>query len=116
MTDPLMNEPWKSLRAGDRVRIVRMPDWSSAPGHSLLQETIALYRLLVRKRAVLTIDNIDEYEKPWTTYFYVAENSSGNGYQILPMPDDTGDTEERADREYHTLAMDDDCWERVGTE
>lgn len=107
------NEPWKSLRAGDRVRIVRMPDWSSAPGYSSPKETIALYWILVRERAILTIDNTDEYGKPWTAYFSVTAESNGSGHQILPMPDGT---EESDDREYHTLAMNDDCWDRVETE
>lgn len=95
------------------MQIVRMPDWASAPGYSSPEDTIALYRVLVEERAILTIDNIDEYGKPWTAYFSVTAESNGSGHQILPMPDDT---DQEADKEYHTLAMDDDCWERVETE
>jgi hypothetical protein len=104
-----MNEPWRNLQPGDQVRIVRMPYWSLLPDYTLPEETIALYRLLVEERAILTIDNIDEYGKPWTHWFYVIE-TSGGGHQILPLTDDT---EEGACEEYHALAMDDNSWEHV---
>ncbi|MES2464814.1 MAG: hypothetical protein V4671_29980 [Armatimonadota bacterium] len=92
-----------------------MPYWSSLPDYSSPEETIALYRILVEERAILTIDNIDEYGKPWTAYFYVVENNNGQGHHILTA---AGDAIEATAESYtcHTIATDDDSWEKVEAE
>lgn len=93
------SEPWRDLRVGDRVRIVRVPSYFSTPSNYYDEETLAVYRSLVAAGAVLTIAEIDEFGHPWTEPFDIADDGritteSGIG---------------------HTLALNDDSWERVVT-
>jgi len=80
-------ETWKDLRAGDTIRIVRMPSLFSAPHYHNgdWDETFALYEHLIATEEILAIDQIDEDGRPWVEYQW---GSTSN-----------------------TLAVDDDSWE-----
>lgn len=89
-----MDRNWERLRVGQRVRFVRMP----GPEYLYTDvEMLAVYRALVDARAVLAVEEIDDYGKPWTEPFDIEEDgrvhcTSGIG---------------------HRLALDDDSWELV---
>ena len=80
-------ETWKDLRAGDRIRIVRIPSLFSAPHYHNgdWDETFALYEHLIATEEILAIDQIDADGRPWVEYQW-------------------GDTS-------NALAVDDDSWE-----
>ena len=80
---------WKDLRAGDRIRIVRIPSLFSAPHYQNgdWDETLALYEHLIATEETLAIDQIDEDGRPWVEYQWGDTSSS--------------------------LAVDDDSWETV---
>lgn len=58
---------WRTLKVGDRVRLVRIPteflDWTA-----LLPETKRAYRYLARRRRPLVVWMIDEYGFPWVAF------------------------------------------------
>jgi hypothetical protein len=91
-----INEPWRGLKPGDKVRIVRMPSAFLLPGASPPLETFAVFQALVAARAVLTIDFINDYGDPWTEGFDIDDEG-----RITPCA--TG----------HTVALNDDSWERA---
>ncbi len=61
-TDP---ELWRSLRVGDRVRLVEYPPEFLQPGSCIFPETIRVYKKLLKRKASLRIREIDEYGSPW---------------------------------------------------
>lgn len=84
-----MNEAWRELQVGDRVRIVRLPtELTLYPD----EELEAVYQALIDVGTVLIIEQIDEYGKPWVGW------DEGEG------------------KEWHRqwLALNDDSWERWG--
>lgn len=87
-------EPWRKLKVGDRVRIVKIPSIFSDPNTNLLnaQETLGLYQTLIDLRIILEIDEIDEFGHPWISY---------------DVTDDDGEVTS------HGLALNDDSWELV---
>jgi len=52
-----MTEPWRQLRLGDRIRIVRMPYDAVTPGYVFMPETRRLFKkLMARGRSVLVFE------------------------------------------------------------
>ena len=45
------NEPWRELRLGDCVRIVRLPSGVDEPGYTFLPPTRRLYERLIASEA-----------------------------------------------------------------
>lgn len=92
--DSHSEQNWRSLRLGDEVRIVRVPSLFNYPHYhnGEWEETFSLIRQLIINQVVLTITEIDEDGRPWIEY----ESTDSHG-----------------SRTSHTLAMDDDSWERV---
>jgi hypothetical protein len=86
-----MDEAWRDLRVGDRVRIVRLPG-QTIPGYYLHEETRQLYEHLIAEGTVLTVYEIDGDGLPWIEY---------------PFKDEEGETG------YHFLAINEDSWELV---
>ena len=86
-----MTELWQSLQIGDRVRFFRLPEgW-------MHDETRAAYELLIATGAVLAVEEIDNFGHPWTESFEIAVTgtiTTGSGIG-------------------HTLALNDESWERV---
>ncbi len=88
-----MNEPWRDLRPGDRVRIVRMPSGVDEPGYTFHRSTRRFYELLIASGKVFRILEIDDAGHP---RLHVRVRKK------------------RGPVEHHTLALCDDSWERVG--
>jgi hypothetical protein len=87
-----MDESWRQLRVGDRIRIIRMPYDAVTPGYAFLPETRRLYKKLIARGRSVRIFQIDEYGHPWIRCRFQKRNGSW---------------------EHHWLAVNDDSWERV---
>ena len=86
-----MNALWQTLKIGDRVCCVSMPE------DQLPDETAEVFAILVRTGAVLAVEEIDEFGHPWTVSFEIDATgtiTTGSGMG-------------------HTLAIIDEAWERV---
>lgn len=55
-----MNEIWRGLTVGDKVRVVTWP-WEL---HDLQDDTADLYKWLIDTKGILTIVNVDESGLP----------------------------------------------------
>lgn len=84
-----MEERWKQLRVGDKIRIVRMPWYASAPDHTFLPETRWLYKKLIARGRSLRIFKVDELGLPWIRCRFRRRNGLW---------------------EHHWLAVNDDSW------
>lgn len=87
-----MTGPWQELRVGDRVRLVRMPTGVDAPGYVFHPETRRLYQRLIDRRRSSRVFEVDEWGLPWIRCRFRGEDGSW---------------------EYHSLAINDESWERV---
>jgi hypothetical protein len=87
-----MDEAWRELQAGDRVRIMRMPWDASAPGYFFAPETRRLYKKLIARNRPVRVYEVDEYGLPWIACRFRRRNGTW---------------------EYHLLAINDDSWVRV---
>ena len=94
-----MSEPWRELRVGDRIRIVRLPG-REVLGYVLHPETRQLYERLVATRKVLRIREIDEDGLPWIKCRFEIRCRSK-------------DADRSCQWEHHFLAVNDDSWEWV---
>ena len=89
-----MDDLWRSLRIGDRVRIVSIPHCfaGASTTYHLDGETRELYEHLVAENAVLTVNEIDDWEVPWIDYSWVRNgieelHSLGlNHYELERVP------------------------------
>ena len=86
-----MGEPWRDLRVGDRIRIVRIPS-PDVLGFDLRRNTKQFYKRLITLRRIVTVNEIDQWGVPWIQ---------------CRIRGDTGKLE------YHFLAINDDSWVRV---
>jgi hypothetical protein len=87
-----MKEPWRNLKVGDRVRIARLPSRESLDGYVLPADTRRIYRLLMKRKRILEIDEIDKrWRLPWIKFTLKTEDGL----------------------EHHWLALNDDSWFRV---
>jgi hypothetical protein len=84
-----MEEAWRALRIGDRIRIVRMPSGVDAPGYTFHPDTRRLYKRLIARRRSLRICRIDAWELPWIHCRFKRKDGRW---------------------EYHSLAVNDDSW------
>lgn len=66
-----MNELWRTLKVGDRVRVVAWPP--ELHRDRLHRETIALYEWLVDAGSELTISRIDSFGLPYGRVCRVAD-------------------------------------------
>ena len=87
-----MTEPWRSLRIGDRIRIIHIPGEFLQVGYMFHDDTRALYEHLIDRGEILTVDEFCEQGIPWISY----DQTMSDG-EIL----------------YHSLAVNDDSWELV---
>jgi hypothetical protein len=84
-----MGEPWRELRVGDRIRVVRMPSGVDAPGYIFHRDTRRLYKRLIERRRSLRICRIDDWGLPWIRCQFKRKDGRW---------------------EYHSLAVNDDSW------
>lgn len=54
---------WKTLKPGDRVKVVSWPTEFDLPDHCLHEETREAYEWLLSRRYVLTIDHTEYYNE-----------------------------------------------------
>ena len=87
-----MNEAWCDLQIGDRIRIVRLPNYADLPGTTFWPETRRLYEELIARRRPLRVYRIDELGLPWIRCRVRQADGSW---------------------EHHYLAVNDDSWVRV---
>jgi hypothetical protein len=86
-----IKEPWRSLRVGDMVRIVRMPSEVDASGYVFPRMTRQLYKRLIERKRPVRVCEV-AYGAPWISCRFRRKDGRG---------------------EYHSLAIDDDSWVRV---
>ncbi|HKB05967.1 MAG TPA: hypothetical protein VKD90_27480 [Gemmataceae bacterium] len=84
-----MNQAWRRLRIGDRIRVVRMPSDADATDYFFAPETRRLYRKLIARGRSLRIFQIDEHGLPWVACRFHRRDGSW---------------------EHHWLAVNDDSW------
>lgn len=84
-----MNEEWKDLKVGDRIRIVRMPSGVDEPEYTFHRDTRKLYTRLIARGYAQRISKICEWCLPWIECRF-------------QLPDGRW--------EYHSLAVNDDSW------
>jgi hypothetical protein len=87
-----MKEPWRELRVGDLVRIVRMPSGVDALGYTFHPETRSLYKRLIARRRPVRVYRIAEDKLPWIRCRFQIRDGRW---------------------EHHWLAINDDSWVRV---
>jgi hypothetical protein len=87
-----MNEAWRNLRVGDRIRMVRLPSAWQQPGYQVPRCTRRLYRRLIERRRPVRVYRIDEGGLPWIRCRFRQADGAW---------------------EHHFLAVNDDSWVRV---
>jgi hypothetical protein len=70
-TDP---ELWRSLREGDRVRIVHLPCEFSEHEYTMHDDTRAAHRHIIDTKEVLRVSEIDDLGYPWVRFKIEAED------------------------------------------
>lgn len=88
-----MIEPWHTLKIGDQVRFLRLPEGVTN------EDTSAVYEALIATGAVLLIEEIDDFGHPWTESFEIAATgaiTTGSGIG-------------------HALALNDESWELISS-
>ncbi|MFT3881513.1 MAG: hypothetical protein QM703_17830 [Gemmatales bacterium] len=81
-------ELWKTLKVGDRIRLVEVPTEFFQKGYYIHKDTLRVYKKLQARRRPLRVYQIDEYGFPWVRcmfqrkdgrceWHYLAFNHSG---------------------------------------
>jgi len=86
-----MDENWRKLRIGDRIRIVRMPSGVDEPGYTFHPDTRRLYKMLIARRRSARIFRW-KGGMPWIRCRFQRKDDRW---------------------EYHWLALTNDSWVRV---
>lgn len=64
-----MNNDWRKLRVGDRIRFIHVPnDFATADGYLLHRDTLRLYRRLIARRRSVRVAYLSEWgdsKAPW---------------------------------------------------
>lgn len=87
-----MEEDWRKLQVGDRVRFVRLPTEFSQPGYFVHKDTLRLYKRLIARRRSTQVAYLDDWQRPVICYRFIGKSGR---------------------MEYHSLIIDDDSWVRV---
>lgn len=80
----------RTLKIGDRVRVVRLPPIWSTPGYRVPASTVRIYKLIISRRRPVRIDDVDDWGA-WVTLL----------------------VRERGRLHHHHVTLDDGCWVRV---
>lgn len=87
-----MDEPWRDLRVGDRIRLVAMPNEFAQPDYLLDLCTRRVYERLIERRRSVRVYRIDDWGLPWVRCNFREEDGCWG---------------------YHTLVFNHDGWVRV---
>ena len=79
------------LKAGDRVRITKLPPAWSLPDWHVPKDTIAVYQALIGRQRPIRIREVDRYGQYWFTCVLYRKQR----------------------REVHSMTLDDACWVQV---
>ena len=93
--ESVMTESWRSLRIGDRIRVVRLPSGVDQPGYTFHASTRRLYERLIASRSFFRIREIDQWGYP---RIHIRIRRKGGAV------------------ERHTLVLCDDSWELISPE
>ena len=55
----------KTLKVGDLVRFVSLPEAWSRAGYTIQRESIAFMKKMIKRRSPSRVYEIDEYGQPW---------------------------------------------------
>jgi hypothetical protein len=58
----------RSLRIGDRIQFVKIPNEWSKPGFKIQKSDIQFMELLIKRKRKFAIKNIDEYGTSWISF------------------------------------------------
>ena len=81
----------RSLKFGDRVRVVRLPPLWATPGYRVPLSTRRIYKLMIDRRRPVRIDQVDD----WGTWVRLMVRDA------------------RGRLHHHHVTLDDGCWVRV---
>jgi hypothetical protein len=56
---------WRTLKVGDKIRLVEYPPEFLQPGYVIFPETVCVYKKLLKRKSPLVVREIDEYGLPW---------------------------------------------------
>jgi hypothetical protein len=54
-----------TLKVGDRIRFIALPDEWSREGHTVLPEDRSFMKVLIKRARESRVAEIDEYGRPW---------------------------------------------------
>jgi hypothetical protein len=60
-----MDESWRELRIGDRIRLVAMPNEFAQAGYFLHPSTRRVYERLIARNRPVRVYRIDDWGLPW---------------------------------------------------
>ena len=60
-----MDDSWRELCVGDRIRLVAMPSEFAEPGYLLHPSTRRAYERLIERRRPVRISHLDDWGLPW---------------------------------------------------
>jgi hypothetical protein len=83
-----MNEEWRSLKIGGRIRIVRLPSPESMDGYVLPANTRRFYKRLIALKKRLTVYEIDRDGLPWIQC-QLRRRDGGLAIHFLAVNDDS---------------------------
>lgn len=75
------NEPWQTLRVGDKIRFVAMPTGFSL--ENCHRTTLAAYRYLIKNRRAVEVYKLDQLEMPWISYRRRWRNGKLHEYLLI---------------------------------
>ncbi|MEX2121804.1 MAG: hypothetical protein WD847_19635 [Pirellulales bacterium] len=79
-TDP---ELWRSLKVGDRIRLVHMPTEFSQKEYLIHRDTLRAYRRLIARQRSLRICEIDEGGCPWIQFRFKKKDARWEHHWLL---------------------------------
>jgi hypothetical protein len=82
-----MNESWRDLRVGERIRLVEMPCDFLHSGYLLSPCTRRVYERLIARRRPIRVFKIDELGLPWVRCNF-REGGGRWGYHSLAFNHD----------------------------
>jgi hypothetical protein len=74
---------WRTLRVGDRVKIVHFPYEFSKRDYTMHDETRAAYRHLIETKEELCVRHIDDEGYPWVKFTIRADDGEEEFHSLM---------------------------------
>jgi hypothetical protein len=91
-----MADNWRKLRAGDRVRLLRVPEADLRQrkeevrrGAEMAGWTADTLERILALDPVVTIDHVDEYGAPWFNYELIGEDGQPEHHSLTITEDES---------------------------